>query len=173
MLVLVTGGSASGKSEYAETQACLCRTDNGDVVYIATMIPADEECEKRIVRHRKMRSQKGFTTVECYTNLSAVSVPKGSVVLLECMSNLVANELYCLNGAHEKTAECILAGVRHLCEQAEYVIVVSNEIVSDGRTYEESTMNYLNTLAAVNCALARHAQQVTEVVCSIPIIHKP
>ena len=49
MLTLVTGGAASGKSEYAERLAAAC---DGPRVYIATMRPLDKESVARIEKHR-------------------------------------------------------------------------------------------------------------------------
>ena len=65
MLILVTGGSASGKSAYAES---LCLTASPRV-YLACMQPFGAEGAKRIERHRTMRKDKGFLTVERYTYL--------------------------------------------------------------------------------------------------------
>ena len=92
MIHLVTGGSGSGKSVYAEQ----CILDFGGTrrVYIATMQPFGAEGQARIARHRKMRAAKKFSTIECYTNLKEVELEPGSDVLLECMSNLTANEIF-------------------------------------------------------------------------------
>ena len=172
MLTLVTGGSASGKSEYAEGLAAAC---NGKRYYIATMQPMgvnDTEFEARVARHRKMRAQKGFETIECYTNLAGVTVEQGSTVLLECLSNLAANELYSEAGAGAQAEQAILAGVHHLCEQANHVIIVSNEIFSDGVSYNESTQQYLQLLGSLNRGIAELAQRVVEVVYTIPVYHK-
>ena len=91
MVTLITGGSGSGKSAYAESVI----TDFGDYerIYIATMYPFDEESHARIRRHRQVRAKKNFQTLECYIGLKDLKVPAGSCVLLECMSNLVANEM--------------------------------------------------------------------------------
>ena len=89
MVTLVIGGAASGKSEFAEGLVLAA----GDLprYYIATMQPFDGECRARIRRHRAMRAQKGFETIERYTGLSGVTLPRRSAVLLECVSNLAAN----------------------------------------------------------------------------------
>ena len=65
MLHLITGGSGSGKSAYAEQ----CILDFGALprIYIATMYPFDEESHRRIARHREMRREKQFSTVECFS----------------------------------------------------------------------------------------------------------
>ena len=67
MLTLVTGGSGSGKSAFAEDR--VLSFGDAQRIYIATMHPFDEESHKRIQRHQKMRAGKGFETVECYTGL--------------------------------------------------------------------------------------------------------
>ena len=107
MLTLIVGGSASGKSAFAENYAMEAGENR---IYIATMQPMDNECLARIEKHRGMRAQKNFQTVECYTGLKQVRVPKDSVVLLECMSNLTANEIYAPEGVGEdRCSEEILA----------------------------------------------------------------
>lgn len=48
MFTLVIGGSASGKSEYAEQQVMALP---GRRWYLATMEPWDDECVARIAKH--------------------------------------------------------------------------------------------------------------------------
>ena len=144
MMILVTGGSGSGKSAFAED--CVIACGEMSRVYIATMYPFDEESRKRVKRHRDMRFGKGFETVECYTGLSGVKVPEGCTVLLECMSNLVANEFFREDGARENTEEEILKGIQNLKTQAENLIVVTNEIFSEAASYEGETEAYQKVL---------------------------
>lgn len=170
MMVLVTGGSGSGKSAFAEDRVLSL----GDArrIYIATMFPFDPECRRRIDRHRRMRSGKGFETVERYTNLKELVLPGDSVVLLECMSNLAANEMFQDGGAHERTVEEILAGVREVISQVRHLVIVTNEIFSDGAFYEGDTRTYQNYLGEINQALAGMADEAVEVVYGIPVYHK-
>ena len=139
---------------------------------MATMYPYDEECHARIARHRQMRSRKQFSTVEWYTGLERLQVPAGSVVLLECMSNLVANEMYQEQGAGEGTVEAVTAGIDSLLGQAGHLVVVTNEIFSDGLPYDEETARYLRYLGEINARMGYLADAVTEVVCGIPLIIK-
>ena len=82
MFILVIGGAASGKSAFAESLACKGASPR---VYVATMQSVDTECEKRIARHRQMRAGKGFTTLECPSELENADI-WGKTVLLECLS---------------------------------------------------------------------------------------
>lgn len=183
MLYLVTGGSGSGKSEFAEKLAVSRHQSEhwkGKLCYIATMYPYDEECHARIRKHQCMRKDKGFTTVECYTQLEELRVGKEDVILLECMSNLLANEMYQENGritlrgkdADLQLEQAILQPILQLERQAGCLIIVTNEVFSDGAAYEEETMEYLRLLGKINTFLARDADAVVEVVCSIPVYHR-
>ena len=124
MVTLVIGGAASGKSEFAEE--LVMAAGDQPRYYIATMQPFDQECRARICRHREMRAKKRFETVECFLNLEQVTLPRRGVVLLECMSNLVANELYSSDGAGDQCEESVQRGIRHLRGQCKELVIVSN-----------------------------------------------
>ena len=149
MFHVVTGGSGSGKSAFAEQ--CILDCQGNKRIYIATMYPFDEESHRRIARHRAMRAEKKFTTIERYTDLEHLTIPQGADVLLECMSNLTANEIYQEGGAGDNTVKAILNGIHHLLEQAGNLVVVTNEVFSDGITYDPETEKYLEKLGAINC----------------------
>lgn len=170
MLILVTGGSGSGKSEYAENLAV--SFGKKPLLYIATMLPYGEESKKKIKRHQEMREKKNFKTLECYTNLLSITLDDKPVTLLECMSNLLANEMFHENGAKDLSVRQIISGIKHLIQQSEHVVVVSNEVFSDGISYDEETNKYIEFLGKINAAIAEIADQVIEVVYSIPVFHK-
>lgn len=172
MLYVVTGGSGSGKSAYAETELLrLAKQNNCKKYYIATMEPFGEETLKKIERHREMRKDKGFDTLECYVNLkgTAETLTDRPAVLLECMSNLTANEIYRPDGAGERTVDRIVDGVQELCGRCEHVVIVTNEVCSEC-TRDSADMNrYKKILSEVNRRLAQKADWVTEVVYGIPV----
>ena len=80
MMILVIGGSGSGKSSYAEKiVVCLSRgmipsgENFSDInmkrYYLATMQIFDEEGYQKAERHRKLRSKKEFLTIEQPTQI--------------------------------------------------------------------------------------------------------
>lgn len=174
MMTLVSGGSASGKSEFAESLVLASVWKNR--FYLATMMVFDEECKKRIERHRLMRAKKNFQTIEVPIDLQKVSFPncEGKIALLECMSNLTANEVFSpqRKASLQELEEKIVQGVSFLCEQCNEVIVVTNELFSDGIDYDSSTQEYLNLLGNINQRLALSADRVFEVTAGIPICWK-
>lgn len=166
MLILVSGGSASGKSRFAE--GLIVASPHPRRVYLATMEVYDGESEARVERHRAMRAGKGFETVECPRAVPDLTVPAGCALLVEDLSNLTANE--CFGGAGMAGAYGrILELIRALDRQAALTVVVTNELFSDGVAYPTGTADYLDCLARLNRALAGMAGQVYEVVCGIPI----
>ncbi len=168
MFAVVTGGSGSGKSACAEE--LILSLGERKRYYIATMQARDEEGRARVRRHRAMRADKRFETIECPADLETAAVEPGSAVLLECMSNLAANEFFD-GSSHtpEETAQKILAGLEKLRGQCKDLVVVTNEVFSDGMDYDAGTRAYLECLGRINCAMARRADRVIEVVCGIPV----
>ena len=172
MIHLVTGGSGSGKSEYAENWLTGRNKKDGTYIYIATMQPYTEETMKKIERHHRLRTGKGFRTLEKYTDLSELEIPKNQGILLECISNLVANELYREDGTLndlKETKEKVLAGVRRLSNSTTRLVIVTNEVNADINGYSEETEKYRECIGMVNQSLAEFADIVTEVVYGIPV----
>lgn len=175
MFTLVIGGSASGKSEYAE-RFVLSLGESGPRIYIATMEPFGKEAQARIARHHEMRRDRGFETLECYRNIGSVSVPPNSSVLLEDLGNLVANELFGGDGFSEEEKESlperIAEEIEALRTRCAHLTIVTNEVFSGGINYEGDTRTYLRVLAKLGRLLAARADYVVEVVCGLPDVLK-
>ncbi|MEG2221786.1 MAG: bifunctional adenosylcobinamide kinase/adenosylcobinamide-phosphate guanylyltransferase [Oscillospiraceae bacterium] len=164
MVTLVIGGAASGKSEVAE--AWVLRLA-GQRVYLATLEPSDEESRRRIVKHRALRAEKAFTTLERPVDLAGLSLPADCNLLLECLGTLTANERYRPDGSGEQAETAILRGIDHLVDSCAHLTVVTNEVFSGGADYAGDTLGYLRQLAALNRALAARADVVIEVVAGL------
>lgn len=76
MMHLILGGSASGKSEYAEKEA-LRLAVNQPLLYLATMKGDDPETLARIDRHVRRRRGMGFVSLEIPYNLDCDRVREG------------------------------------------------------------------------------------------------
>jgi adenosylcobinamide kinase/adenosylcobinamide-phosphate guanylyltransferase len=163
LIALVTGGSGCGKSTWAEKYI---QSLNGRKFYIATMQVVDEECRARVERHRLQRAGLGFETLEMATDIGSASVEPGSAALVECLPTLMANEMF--GGDPER----VLPGLERLMDVCGHLVVVTNDVFSDGLTYDPETTAYMKKLAEVNRAVAERAEFVVEVVFSIPLALK-
>ena len=190
MITLVTGGSGSGKSAYAESLLYSCE---GIRYYIATMQIYDAEGEKKVERHRKLRAGKGFLTIESPMNVGKIRFAcageaeqaqyrqgaerkvQGSSgkksALLECMSNLTANEMFTKDGmkSEEEVVKKIVSEIQTISQKLDNLVIVTNNVFEDGVIYDAGTMEYLKALGRINAALARLADRVAEVVVGIPV----
>lgn len=169
-MVLITGGSGSGKSRWAED--FLLSLGAAPRVYIATLKVYDDEGRARIARHRMMRADKGFLTVERPLDIGGAEIPKRADVLLECLSTLISNEMFAPDGAGMDCVQAVLTGIETLAGKARNLVIVTNEVFSDGVVYATETAQYIENLAAVNCALAKLSDRVVEVVYGVPIEHR-
>ena len=164
MTALIIGYPDSGKSAIAEKMVTEM-SDPDERIYLATMIPYGQEGRNRIERHRKMRAGKGFRTIEApYDICDAVAALRDdetirledSTVLLECVSNLVANELFERHADRDEMVERLYADIRHIAEQVRNLVIVSNHFaIEEG--FDEETRMYAETLDVLNEKLSKFA----------------
>lgn len=217
-MILVMGGSGSGKSAFAEDMVMeLVRRwdanrDGKDqnaagkdqnaarAVYLATMEVWGPEEEERVKKHRRLRDGKGFLTIECPRNIARVlndsevrlPCPNKTYILLECMSNLVANEMF--GGApkeelfrpvsaenetepagawEEELVRRVLSGVSLLDKAAAELVVVTCNVFEEGASYERETLSYMRVLSRINRELLRQSSKAWELVAGIPVLLAP
>ncbi|MBQ9277323.1 MAG: bifunctional adenosylcobinamide kinase/adenosylcobinamide-phosphate guanylyltransferase [Lachnospiraceae bacterium] len=189
MMILVYGGSGSGKSAFAEKKITELNKSGIPLYYLATMQVYDAEDEERIKRHRMQRAGKGFTTIEQPKDLGNIALElreAKSDILLECMSNVVANEMfsdaisdpsiYDKKVSEEKSFDKyegvfnkIKDEIIKLKDSCNNLIIVSNNVFEDGNIYDDETMKYIKTLGDINVFLAEISDEVWEVVAGIPV----
>lgn len=174
-LILVTGGSGSGKSAFAEET--IQKSGAGSVYYIATMKVLDGEGRRKADRHRERRRTYGWTTIEQTEDLEA-ALPRitgrreDTAVLLEDLPNLLANEMFREGGKlvpGEDAAEKILRELALLRERCALLVIVTGDVFADGIAYDATTDAYIRSLGELGCRLGAVADTVTETVCGIPV----
>lgn len=175
MKVLVVGGSGSGKSAFAER---LCSDLSPTRTYLATMAPYGIEALRRIERHRRQRVDLDFSTIECIGTLAhkapSASASQG-VALLDDVGNLVANALFAPDGSMadpRNVRQRLLRELDTLGTQYRHVVVVGNEVGSEGPYADGPTQTWVRLTGSLCCALAANSDTVVEVVAGIPQIVK-
>lgn len=90
-LVLVLGGAASGKSEFAERYAVSL---GGTVCYVATAEPGDQEMRSRIERHKARRPPEwGTREVACNLASQLRTDSMSDIILVESLGMLLTNHM--------------------------------------------------------------------------------
>lgn len=144
MFILIIGPNNSGKSKYAES--IIGELEGNSRYYIATMIPYGEEGKARVKKHLCMRKDLNFETIEDPYLEQTNKVLENSDVLLEDLSNLIANRMF--EKGHG-SSDTIVEELVLLNKKVRNLVVVSiGGIVAEG--YDADTIKYINTLNDIN-----------------------
>ncbi|MBR4168862.1 MAG: bifunctional adenosylcobinamide kinase/adenosylcobinamide-phosphate guanylyltransferase [Lachnospiraceae bacterium] len=156
MMTVIIGTPDSGKSALAEELAL--QTGDPYRYYLATMKVMDDAAAERVAKHRTQRAGKGFVTVERERDISdlaeSLDHAAQATVLLECVSNLVGNEMHddpqWANLKDERFAEAVVSDIVHLAERVHHLIIVTNTYAQEDSGYDDDTCLYVNLLDKVN-----------------------
>lgn len=178
MLIFVSGGVRSGKSALGER--LIERYATGRKVYLATSEACDCEMQARVARHRADRAGKGFATLERSRDIgsAAALIGKSDAVLLDCLGALAANEMFAGGPADFdeefklRLVERIFNEIMETHRAAAMLVVISNEVFSDGVVYEKETADYIDVLAGLHRMLAAAADAAIECACGMHVVHK-
>ncbi|MGI6755918.1 MAG: bifunctional adenosylcobinamide kinase/adenosylcobinamide-phosphate guanylyltransferase [Atopobiaceae bacterium] len=192
--VLVIGAASSGKSAWAEKR---CLELGVAKIYVATMSDQGHEAKERIERHRSMRANKGFITVEPFcggadsVSLAAclqaarAALPSYAqvedvlpcVALVEDLGNLVSNRLFkgdeiCPFEAAYAQLKDDIDTIEHTCM---HTVFVGNDMAADGLCSKKDAPAlriYAELLGRITADVAQSSTQVVEVVAGYPVVLK-
>lgn len=181
-LIFITGGVRSGKSSFAERFATeTAAKTNSRLNYIATGVPFDKEMEKRIDKHRQDRS-KGpiqWITREQPVNIRelASSFNNQDVILLDCVTTLVNNELFSLgeNVTEDEAATIykrIFSGIAAIRKNCRQLVLVSNEVLQEPYSEDKLLFIYRKLLGSLHREIVRIADEAYLVEAGVPILMK-
>lgn len=181
MLIFVSGGVRSGKSSFAEQMASKI-VDHGDGLhYIATSIRYDYEMDKRIKKHQEDRKRNAleWRTWEQPTNLQILidEFTKKDVVLIDCLTTLLGNELFsddCWQDDHaiKRLYQRLIETFEAFKQDTKATIIVSNEVFNSGVPKDKGSFLYMKMLGSIHQVLSEMADQAFLVECGIPQLMK-
>jgi len=172
-LVLVLGGTRSGKSTYGVTRI---RELAGDrpVAYLATAWTGDPELDDRIDRHRRERPGE-WTTIEVGSGLPAALATAGDrPVLLDGLTLWLA----AIAGDDVADIDVVLggpvaSGLEAIARHPGPVIVVSDEIGLGMVPMDPGARAFRDLQGLVHQRLAAAADEVHLMVAGLPLTLKP
>lgn len=176
-LVLVVGGTASGKSEFAERYATSL---GGPVCYVATADPRDGEMRSRVEIHRARRP-KTWHTLEVQRDLAQalVGAPRSRVVILESLGMLVTNHLGLPHRRGPSLVKLRMALEEEITNfiaacsgQGAITILVSEEVGLGIVPPVPLARRFTDVLGWMNQQVAARADEVYLMVAGIPVLLK-
>lgn len=176
-IVLVTGGSRSGKSNFAEK--ILEGKDN--VLYIATALVTDEEMKKRIEIHKKSRNQK-WSTYEGFKDLDKIlNKDNNKYVMLECIGTMVTNFMFqktCdfdnisleeISELEKEIKDEVKKLITTIKEKDKELIVVTNEVGWSLVPEYKLGRIFSDILGHINQFIGSFSDEAYMVACGFPI----
>ncbi len=174
-VVLVSGGSRSGKSVWAEK---LARSYGGKTAYVATALVEDEEMARRVASHRARRPADCWDNFEApqaaVSCLSSIGPSGYQAVLFDCLTVYISNRLFQLSGLPPAEKEAaILAEAQALLSAARAmpcpVVFVTSEVGSGIVPMDPVTREFRDCIGLVNQTVAAAADEVWLVACGLAI----
>ena len=171
MIILVVGGAKSGKSDYAEKIAQMLH-EGGNLYYIATMNPHDEEDQQRIKIHQQKREGRAFQTLEAKRQLHKIidTINPHDTILLDSLTSWMTNEMFVMAEFYPNVSVQMLEVVKKI--NTKHLVIVSDYLFSDAIHYDAYTETFRRELGYVNCEIAKLADVVIECVYGNTIVHK-
>lgn len=169
MLILVTGGSRSGKSGFALQKAAALPQPR---VFLATAQAADDEMRSRIEAHRKNRPPDWGLVEEPLEVARALAriLEKAGTVIVDCVTLWVSNLILADETAGEKDVADRAEELAVIASGTLVpVIVVTNEVGSGVVPDNALARRFRDCAGRANQVLARWAREVHFMVSGIPM----
>ncbi|WP_340313926.1 bifunctional adenosylcobinamide kinase/adenosylcobinamide-phosphate guanylyltransferase [Rhizorhabdus argentea] len=162
--LLVLGGARSGKSRYAQERA---EGRSGELVFVATAQPFDEEMRDRIAHHRADRGDR-WSTIEVPLDLPGCILSEaraGRVLLVDCLTLWTSNILLAERDV-EQEAQRLQASIA-AADGA--IILVSNEVGLGIVPDNSLARRFRDAAGSINQAVARICDNVVFVAAGLPM----
>ena len=175
-IILVTGGSRSGKSRHAQK---LAESQDGLRAFIATCPVIDGEMRARVRKHQRARKSSDWHTIEETLDLASALLRSRdyAVVLVDCVTLWVNNVLYEAMQRGKTVSETQIA---RLCRQAldacgqhpGTIIFVTNEVGMSIVPDNQLSRRFRDLAGRANQIIAAASDQVYFLVCGQALVLK-
>ncbi|MDF2635996.1 MAG: Adenosylcobinamide-phosphate guanylyltransferase [Pelosinus sp.] len=173
-IVLIIGGTRSGKSAFAEQYA----TKQSDkVAYIATAHVYDQEMQTRVTLHRERRPDTWQTFEAPYhaDQILLEAAKQADVILFDCLTLYTSNLLLSADIAsnREERLQFIIGEIDKLLlfsqKSQATILFVTNEVGMGIVPENALAREYRDIAGMVNEKIAACADEVYLVICGLPV----
>jgi adenosylcobinamide kinase/adenosylcobinamide-phosphate guanylyltransferase len=168
MIIFVTGGARSGKSDFVQE---LAEKLEGKRLFIATAEALDDEMKERIRKHQEKRGDRWNTIEEPLDLGNAIRSVSNSyrTILVDCLTVWLSNLLMEYKDEDEIISEMMDDFFTSMDDFEETIIVVSNEVGLGIVPDNELARIYRDKLGFLNQRMAKRADHVYVLISGIPV----
>lgn len=163
MMIFVTGGARSGKSDFAQQ---LAMNNTANPVYVATARKQDTEFEERIRRHQQNRGP-AWSLLEEHKYVSQLPLHH-QVAVIDCVTLWITNFFFDLHESVDDALHAFKQEIDGLEQIPGTFIIVSNEIGMGLHGETAMTRKFVDLHGWANQYVAKKAQEVYLMVSGIP-----
>ena len=163
-IILITGGTRSGKSSYAEQLALRL---SANPVYLATARVWDDEFRQRVIKHQERRGAE-WTNIEEEKQLSKHNL-EGRTILIDCITMWCNNFFFDLHDDVDATLEAMKQEFLKFTQQEATFIFVTNEIGMGGTSVNDVQRRFTDLQGWFNQFVASQSDEVIFMVSGIPM----
>ncbi|PWU04441.1 MAG: adenosylcobinamide kinase/adenosylcobinamide phosphate guanyltransferase [Bacteroidetes bacterium] len=167
MIILITGGTRSGKSNYAQKLALEL---SSNPVYVATAKVWDEDFKLRVDRHKSSRDDR-WVNIEEQRNVSELALDN-KVAVVDCvtlwLSNFFSDHKYQI----DPSLNSIRKEIDGMTTKNTTYIIITNEIGMGVHAETEIGRKFTDLQGWANQYIASVAHKVILMVSGIPVIIK-
>ncbi|HAW49809.1 TPA: bifunctional adenosylcobinamide kinase/adenosylcobinamide-phosphate guanylyltransferase [bacterium] len=163
--IFIFGGVRSGKTSYAIN---LAKNIGGSVIYIATCIFFDDEMEKRIEIHKKMRPKEWRTIEEGKSLSSVIRDISCDVAIIDCLGIYISNLL--VEGFLDDEILKDISDIKDIIKTKDFsVILISNEVGLGVVPNDSLSRRFCDIIGISNQMMAEEFDEVIFMRAGIPI----
>ena len=176
MIVFISGGARSGKSQFAEqTALALFNKTKGEssLTYIATAKKSDAEMVERIKIHQQEREKEWQTVEESFDLIPVLlSCKKDDVILVDCLTIWLSNVMFELEDSIDVIEHQVKSWISLAREKQFHLLVVSNDVNEGIPTSDEGVHTYMYALQRLHQTIVHQAELAVEVQAGVPTYWK-
>ena len=169
MIIMITGGQRSGKSEFAEQ---LARSLSQRPVYLATAQVLDEEIGRRVAIHKERRGER-WLTIEEPLRIDEAGVESGMTVVVDCVTLWASNWFFNSGEQVDKALDEMKRRFDSLAASGATLLMVTNEVGLGGVADNAMQRRFTDLQGAINRHIASRADEVHFIVSGIDMKIKP
>ena len=167
MIIYITGGARSGKSNYAQKMAL---SFSAKPVYVATARIWDDDFAKRVDRHKQERGSE-WTSIESEQNIHLLPIDN-QVVVVDCVTLWLTNLFMTYDQDIEKSLAAFKTEVDGIRQKGGTFIIISNEIGMGVHAETDMGRKFTDLQGWANQYVANLADDAIFMVSGLPLILK-